>query len=532
MGNSELYKCSEQPTKSKVNFNYNGAISVIQCLKNEKMKQICEKFAFKSGLDFASLYFLYNGGKIDFNLTFYEQANSFDKENLEMSVIALSDVKNKIELKCPNCQHLLNIAEIKDFYNLINYNKNIDKMLTELKSQIKKEKSKMEKLINDIIQENKKCEKELQSLLRDDNFEQNNEIQADNFTKINYDITYKNFDIKLKETIHIIKEEKKYFSSATILKDGRLAVGYYEEIYNEAIKRFNLFCLNFDIYGYNDKGKNGYILIYDKKSFESNLKIELNNDNIPHQLNVLSSGILAVGTGSNIILYIIKEKTYEFVQTINLEYILYSIIELNNKRLITSSYRGKKYNIAIYYEKNNKYSEDYNFNIGEIYCNNHQIFQTKENEICYLIVKENSYEKNNYIFFCFFDLLERKQIIEIKICLHRFNPIMNMITKDLMLIAHENSFFLINLDQYNIIRQIKVAENNYNSNLYCLCMLSKNMFLTGDYEGAIKQWKIEGNEITLFSSKHIAHNGSISTILKLGEGRILSCGDSDEFKIW
>ena len=63
-------------------------------------------------------------------------------------------------------------------------------------------------------------------------------------------------------------------------------------------------------------------------------------------------------------------------------------------------------------------------------------------------------------------------------------------------------------------------------------MLSKNMFLTGDYEGAIKQWKIEGNEITLFSSKHMAHNGSISTILKLGEGRILSCGDSDEFKIW
>ena len=208
MGNSDLYKCSEQPTKSKVNFNYNGAISIIQCLKNEKMKQICEKFAFKSGLDFASLYFLYNGGKIDFNLTFYEQANSFDKENLEMSVIALSDVKNKIELKCPNCQHLLNIAEIKDFYNLITLNKNIDTMLNELKSQIKTENYNTEKLINDIIQENKKCEKELQNLLRDNSFEEDKKIQTynfNNFTEINDDITYKKIDIKLKETIHTIQ---------------------------------------------------------------------------------------------------------------------------------------------------------------------------------------------------------------------------------------------------------------------------------------------------------------------------------------
>ena len=282
MGNSELYKCSEQPTKSKVNFNYNGAISIIQCLKNEKMKQICEKFAFKSGLDFDSLYFLYNGGKIDFDLTFYEQANSFDKENLEMSVIALSDVKNKIELKCPNCQHLLNIAEIKDFYNLITFNKNIDTMLNELKSQINMENFNNEKLINDIIKENKKCEKELQNLLRDNSFEENKKIQTYNFnniTEINDDITYRNFDIKLKETIHINKEEQREIGSATILKDGRFAI-----------------CSN-----------NGDIIIYDNKTFEPNLKIELNYYSI-YQLIVLSSGILAACTGSNVILYFIKKK--------------------------------------------------------------------------------------------------------------------------------------------------------------------------------------------------------------------------------
>lgn len=59
------------------------------------------------------------------------------------------------------------------------------------------------------------------------------------------------------------------------------------------------------------------------------------------------------------------------------------------------------------------------------------------------------------------------------------------------------------------------------------------MILTGGNR-AIIQWKIEGNEITLFSSKQIAHNGNgdIITLLKLGEGHILSCYSGGEFKIW
>ena len=82
---------------------------------------------------------------------------------------------------------------------------------------------------------------------------------------------------------------------------------------------------------------------------------------------------------------------------------------------------------------------------------------------------------------------------------------------------------------YPTIKQI-VVENSWSFG--CLCILGKNMILIGDYNGAIKQWKIEGNEITLFSSKQIAHNGSINIILKLGEERILSCGYNGDFKIW
>ena len=511
MGNSDLYKCSEQPTKSKVNFNYNGTISIIQCLKNDKMKQICEKFAFKSALDFDSLYFLYNGGKIDFNLTFYEQANSLDKKNLEMNVIAFSDVKNQIELKCPNCQHLLNVAEIKDFYKLINYNKNIDKMLIDLKSQIKTENSNMEKLINDIIKENKKSEKELENLLRDDNFEKNKKIQTYNFKEIYDDITYKNFDIKLKETIHINKEEKRNIYSATILKDGRFAISIRDSS--------------------DDKHYKYNIIIYDNKTFEPNLKIKQNQD-VSYNLSVLSSGILACCNSGNIILYIIKKKTYEVVQTINKEgYNFYYIMELNNKRLISLS-REESLFLYFFYEKNNKYSEDYNFYISE-YCNC-GIIQIKENEICYLIKKRIINISNDItsLILCFFDLLERKQIKEIDICYYNVDPFMNMITKDLLLIAHCNSFFLINIDQYKMVRQMEMGVEEVIPGFSCLCVLSENVILTGDYGGAIKQWKIEGNEITLFSSKQIAHNWKINAILKLGEGRILSTGYNDGFKIW
>ena len=94
-----------------------------------------------------------------------------------MNVIALSNVKNQIELRFPNCEHLLNITEIKDFSKLITYNKNIDKMLNKLISQVKLENSNIENLINDIIKENKKCEKEIQNIIRNDNFEKNNKIK-------------------------------------------------------------------------------------------------------------------------------------------------------------------------------------------------------------------------------------------------------------------------------------------------------------------------------------------------------------------
>ena len=56
-------------------------------------------------------------------------------------------------------------------------------------------------------------------------------------------------------------------------------------------------------------------------------------------------------------------------------------MKLSNKRLISRSRKEEYHCIIIYYEKNNKYSEDYIFFINHDGFGN-QIIQTKENEIC------------------------------------------------------------------------------------------------------------------------------------------------------
>ena len=72
-------------------FTFNGVNTTIQCLKEDKMENICNKYITKIGININSLFFLSNGNKINKELTFYEQANSLDKERLQMTIIVLSN---------------------------------------------------------------------------------------------------------------------------------------------------------------------------------------------------------------------------------------------------------------------------------------------------------------------------------------------------------------------------------------------------------------------------------------------------------
>ena len=79
------------------------------------------------------------------------------------------------------------------------------------------------------------------------------------------------------------------------------------------------------------------------------------------------------------------------------------------------------------------------------------------------------------------------------------------------------------------MRIIEVPDSSW---IHGICMLNKNMLLTGDYKGTIKQWKIENDNLTLISSKENAHDQDINILLNLGDGHIASGSNDKTIKIW
>ena len=99
-----------------INFTYNGISTTIQCNKDEKMRDIFDKYVSKTNLDINKIQFLYGGNIINNSseLSFIEQANSNDKERNIMNILVhktdnaiKNENKSLIESKyiiCPKCQ--------------------------------------------------------------------------------------------------------------------------------------------------------------------------------------------------------------------------------------------------------------------------------------------------------------------------------------------------------------------------------------------------------------------------------------------
>lgn len=310
------------------------------------------------------------------------------------------------------------------------------------------------------------------------------------------DQTYNNFDIKLKEPIHKLEYQKGWITSTTVLNDGRIAAGT------------------------ND----GYLVIYDNKTFKPNLTIKVQHSDKIKCLIQLKSGLLVSGSlvsysnkNEKIKLFKIYGNTYNVVQTLRGPYSdVQQIMELTNNKLVTSSYHSGE--IVFFFKDNNEYKTDFTIKapsgVGPI-------IQIKNNEICY------------YVFptLYFFDLNERKNITtikNIKACLNYYDDSLLMMTNDLLLVTGIVDIYIININSYTIIRTIDVSEST--SGLYCACLINNEMILTGDMEGKIIQWKIDGDNLRLLSQKAKCHDEGIIIIKKIGNGLIMS--KSREIKIW
>ena len=164
----------------------------------DKIKDICQKYATKIDSNINSLLFLYGGNKMNMELKFKEQANSIDINNKVMNVLVYK--KENDDFICPHCNNkiklntekidniILSNNNIKDIINGIKFN--IDNII---KLSINNNISFQLKNINiilDTINENmNKNNEKLKNLLNE-----NNEIITNKLNEINNSIKEIKYD--------------------------------------------------------------------------------------------------------------------------------------------------------------------------------------------------------------------------------------------------------------------------------------------------------------------------------------------------
>jgi len=91
----------------EVVFEFNGNSTIIQCQENQKLKEICDDFIFKSHLNENSINYIYRGLQLDKNVTFNEIANHIDQTFKRMYInVIINENEAKIKSKniiCPEC---------------------------------------------------------------------------------------------------------------------------------------------------------------------------------------------------------------------------------------------------------------------------------------------------------------------------------------------------------------------------------------------------------------------------------------------
>ena len=83
-------------SEANILFIKDGVNLTIQCTIEDKMKDICESYSTKINKNINSLLFLYEGNKVNFNLSFKEQAKDIDRNNHQMKILVFeySEINN------------------------------------------------------------------------------------------------------------------------------------------------------------------------------------------------------------------------------------------------------------------------------------------------------------------------------------------------------------------------------------------------------------------------------------------------------
>ena len=476
----------------------------IKYIKNEKKNKLKENIN--------NLEELYNQIEKSINelKRIYEEINK-NKE----------DLKIKIQTIFTKIRNALNEKEDKLLFDIDN---EFDKKY--FKEDLIKESEKLPNKIKKSINKGKIIEKEwdennLSSIINDCIIIENN---IKEINKINDSIKKSNININDKILYNI--EEEQINNLIDLIKNlkpsNHLYDNYKIELKNPTHKLTNhkspviCLCILIDgrlVSGSDDKS----IIIYNKNTYKPDLIIKEHNGNVNCIIQLKSGELVSCSYDHTIKIYNIKGEQYELLQTLNYHTdIVYKIVELKNKTLVSCSSDSS---IIFYLKDNNEFKKDYQMSTNGS-CTS--IIQTKDNEICYP-------ESNNTI--CFYDILERKVKATIS-NISKYNGQKEwfiMIKSDLLLIPGFNLISIINTNEYKLVRKIDVPGSSWISGV---CLLNKNMLLTGDFSEILRQWKIEGDNLLLVSKKEKTHDNDINVLLNLGNGFIATGSYDHTIKIW
>ena len=311
--------------------------------------------------------------------------------------------------------------------------------------------------------------------------------------KINEDFDkFENFKFENMNVIKILNDNEGNILCLKTLEDGRLAAGDYKS----------------------------NLIIYNKETFKPDIIIKNNLENLYNFIQKKNKNIACLFK-KNFTFKIIKIKNnfeYENIQIINNAHNknILKIIELKNENLITfsrdCSFKIWKLN-KNKYEKINEFKDTNDLSDG---------IEIKYNEILYSL----NTEPQSIVFYDLNLNTKIKTLNNLNLIINILYHITKLNDKEVV-VAGDKIVYLIDIENYLIL--CKFNSNDYSK---CILKLSNNLFLIGDTNGTITQYRIKNKQIIKESYKNKSHDDRLYSMTILNNMIISGNGKKNEIKIW